>query len=79
MEKDSLDGPVILTGLASIYARVGQPDRALDVLERVAPMPWGPSYGDLKLGEDWDSLRSNPRFQKVLASLGPKDMAAATK
>jgi TolB-like protein/Flp pilus assembly protein TadD len=79
VEKDSLDGPMILGGLATIYVRAGQPDRALDVLERVAAMPCGPSYGELKLNEDWDSLRSNPRFQKLLASLGPKDVAAAAK
>jgi TolB-like protein/Flp pilus assembly protein TadD len=79
VQKDSLDGPVILTGLASIYVRAGQPDRALDVLERVAPMPWGPSYGDLKLSDDWDSLRSKPRFQKIVASLAPKNLAASAK
>jgi tetratricopeptide (TPR) repeat protein len=79
VEKDSLDGPVILGWLASICVRVGQPDRGLDLLERVAPMPWGPSYGDLKLNDDWDSLRNNPRFQKVVASLAPKDLPASNK
>jgi hypothetical protein len=59
--------------------RVGQPDRGLDLLERVAPMPWGPSYGDLKLNDDWDSVRSNPRFQKIVASLAPKDSPAPNK
>jgi predicted negative regulator of RcsB-dependent stress response len=71
--KDAVDGPVILTYLAGIYAQTGQPDRALDVLERVVPMNWGPQYGDLKLDVTWDPLRSDPRFQKVLASLAPTD------
>ncbi len=79
VEKDSLDGPAILGYLASIYVRVEQPDRSLDLLERVAPMPWGPSYGDLKLNNDWDPLRSNPRFQKLVASLAPKDLPAPNK
>jgi hypothetical protein len=79
VEKDSLDGPVILTYLAQIYARVGESTRAIDLLERVAPMPWGPSYGDLQLGSDWDSLRKEPRFVKIAASLAPKDLSASIK
>ena len=70
--KDAVDGPLILTYLAEIYAQTGQPDRALDVLERVAPMNWGPHYGDLKLDMTWDPLRGNPRFEKIIASLAPK-------
>ena len=70
--RDAVDGPLILTYLAEIYAQTGQPDRALDVLERVAPMNWGPHYGDLKLDMTWDPLRGNPRFEKIIASLAPK-------
>jgi TolB-like protein/cytochrome c-type biogenesis protein CcmH/NrfG len=72
--KDAADGPAILTMLASIYAQIGEPGRALDLLERVAPMIYGPSYGDLKLGLDWD-----PRFEKIVASLAPRDDTAAAK
>jgi TolB-like protein/cytochrome c-type biogenesis protein CcmH/NrfG len=75
--KDALDGPNLLTQLADIYTQVGQPGRALDLLERAAPMPWGPSYGDLKLGLDWDPLRKDPRFEKIVASLAPKDSPSA--
>jgi TolB-like protein/Tfp pilus assembly protein PilF len=67
--KDALDGPEILTLLAEIYAQTGQTDHALDLLERVAPMNFGPQYGDLKLNAMWDPLRHNPRFDAVVESV----------
>jgi len=30
-------------------------------------------YGNLKLGPAWDSLRGDPRFEKIVASLAPQD------
>ena len=30
-------------------------------------------YGELKLNPDWDPLRGDPRFEKIVASLAPKD------
>jgi TolB-like protein/Tfp pilus assembly protein PilF len=67
--KDALDGPEILTLLAEIYAQTGQTDHALDLLERAAPMNFGPQYGDLKLNAMWDPLRHNPRFDAVVESV----------
>ena len=71
--KDAFEGPEIQTRLAALYGQVGQHNRALDLLARVGPMPSGPHYGDLKLDLDWDPLRRDPRFEKILASLAPKD------
>ena len=31
------------------------------------------SYGQLKLLPFWDALHSDPRFEKIVASLAPKD------
>jgi len=31
------------------------------------PLPYGPSYGELKLNPIWDDLRGNPRFDKIIA------------
>jgi hypothetical protein len=31
------------------------------------------SYGALKLLPFWDPLRGNPRFEKIVASLAPKE------
>jgi tetratricopeptide (TPR) repeat protein len=69
--KDAADAPAMLSRLASVYAHVGETSRALDLLAELAKMPWGPSYGALKLDEMWDPLRREPRFEKILASLAP--------
>jgi hypothetical protein len=37
------------------------------------------SYGALKLLPFWDPLRGDPRFEKIVASLAPKDAASPTK
>jgi serine/threonine protein kinase/tetratricopeptide (TPR) repeat protein len=70
--KDSYWGPHLVTTLALVYAWTGERDRALEQLEIVAKIPNGPSYGDLKFNPCWDSLRGDPRFEKIVASLVPK-------
>jgi tetratricopeptide (TPR) repeat protein len=70
--KDALLGGTMLSRLASIYARAGDADRAFNLLERVTKIPYGVTYGSLKLEEVWDSLRGDPRFEKVVADLAPK-------
>jgi len=49
-------------------------DRA--ALEKLTPLvyeaPAGVTYGGLKLDPEWDVLRSDPRFEKIVASLAPK-------
>jgi cell wall assembly regulator SMI1 len=37
------------------------------------------SYGALKLHPLWDPLRGDPRFEKIVASLAPKESAATAK
>jgi TolB-like protein/class 3 adenylate cyclase len=71
--KDAINGYHLLLRLAGIYAQVGEADRALDLLEREIRQPYGLSYGSLKLDEVWDPLRHNPRFEKIVAALAPKD------
>ena len=58
---------------AMICARVGETDLALEQLEALTKTPGGPSYGDLRLDPGWDSLRGDPRFEKIVASLAPKE------
>src|SRR5437773_271192 len=57
---------------AMICARVGETDLALEQLEALTKTPGGPSYGDLRLDPSWDSLRGDPRFEKIVNSLAPK-------
>ncbi len=59
--------------LASIYGWVGEKDLALEQLVRVVQTTGGPSYGVLRLFPDWDPLRGDPRFEKIVESLAPKD------
>jgi TolB-like protein/Flp pilus assembly protein TadD len=70
--KDALNGYQLLVRLAGIYAQVGGTDRAFDLLEKGIHQPNGPNYGSLKLDAVWDPLRSDPRFEKIVAALAPK-------
>jgi TolB-like protein/class 3 adenylate cyclase/Flp pilus assembly protein TadD len=71
-KKDAMVGVVLLTNLASIYTLTGEKDLALQQLEIVSKLPNGPSYGQLRLDPEWDLLRGDPRFEKIVASLAPK-------
>lgn len=68
---DTFDGPVVLGRLAEVYAAVGETERALEVLQRATALPGGPSYGVLKLPEEFDPLRDDARFDAILAALAP--------
>ena len=71
--KNAVDGPEILYFFAVICAWTGERDLAIEQLETLAKMPVGVSYGELRLDPDWDPLRGDPRFDKILASLAPKE------
>ncbi len=71
--QDAVVGDALLSRLAGIYARVGEADRAFNLLEKVTTIPFGVTYGSLKLDEVWDPLRGDPRFEKIVASLAPKN------
>ena len=72
VSKDALDGTELLLNLAIIYVWTGEKDLALKQLADVAQMPGPVHYGNLRLHPDWDSLRGDPRFEKIVASLAPK-------
>ena len=74
--KDLTDGPQLVYNLAWIYAWTGERDLAIEQLEIVSKIPNGPTYGDLRLDPIWDPLRGDPRFEKIVASLAPKDAAS---
>ena len=70
--KNALDGADILYSYAAICAQVGERDLAIEQLKTLAQIPAGATYGDLRLDPFWDPLRGDPRFQKIVASLAPK-------
>jgi hypothetical protein len=47
-------------------------NRADNFLEKMITLPNGLTYGTLKLEQDWDALRGDLRFEKLVASLAPK-------
>jgi TolB-like protein/Tfp pilus assembly protein PilF len=77
--KDSWSGPIWITYLAAIYTWCGDKDAALQQLKTSTELPTGVTYVELKSSPDWDSLRGDPRFEKILASLAPKEIAGAAK
>jgi tetratricopeptide (TPR) repeat protein len=72
MANDHFDGVDVLYVYAVICTWTGERDLATEQLETLAKIPAGPSYGDLRLSPNWDSLRGDPRFEKIVASLAPK-------
>ncbi|PYJ59436.1 MAG: hypothetical protein DME74_12570 [Verrucomicrobia bacterium] len=71
--KDAIDGASLAINLAQIYAWTGEKDRAIEQIAAVERIPNSLSYGLLKLHPYWDSLRGDPRFEKIVASLAPKE------
>jgi serine/threonine-protein kinase len=73
VSKDAVDGPVALTRLAMAYTWLGEKDPAIEQLSLLAKIPGGPDYGQLKFDPAWDALRGDPRFEKIVQSLAPKE------
>jgi TolB-like protein len=72
VEKDAINGPVMIVYLAMIAAWVGDKDLACQQLAIAVRPPSTVSYGQLKQLPYWDPLRGDPRFEKIVASLAPK-------
>jgi TolB-like protein/DNA-binding winged helix-turn-helix (wHTH) protein/Flp pilus assembly protein TadD len=83
--QNAFHGALHAASLALIYALVGEPDQAITLIERLLSTP-GPVHcsdypnnitlADLRLRWEWDALRGNPRFQKILAAPEPKTVFA---
>jgi len=73
VEKDSINGSHVATNLALIYALAGEKNLAIDYLRTLFEKPGDVSYGNLRLQPFWDPLRGDPRFEKLVASLAPKE------
>ena len=74
--KDSGNGIRMIQFFAVTAAWTGEKDLALQQLELGARVPVASivfNYGALKLLPFWDPLRGDPRFQKIVASLAPKE------
>ena len=65
---DAENGPYYQHQLVRIYTLVGEPEKALDRLEPLLRIPAWISPGLLRIDPNFDSLRQNPRFQKLIAA-----------
>jgi len=72
LSKDIYDGALVLEGLAQVYTWTNEPDRAIELLQKLTAMPSYIYYARLKLYPMWNPLRSDPRFQQIVNSLAPK-------
>jgi serine/threonine protein kinase/Flp pilus assembly protein TadD len=70
--QDPINGTTMVVRLAKAYTVAGDRGRALEQLEMLAKIPSDISYGELRFNPEWDSLRGEPRFEKIIASLEPK-------
>ena len=70
--KDSINGPLIMGFFAVTCAWVGEKDLAIEQLTQTIQLPGRLSYGQSRLSPNWDPLRGDPRFEKIVASLAPK-------
>ncbi len=79
ISKDIINSGTIQGFLALIDARNGDTDHAIQLLQRLLTTPFAVDYcdvsitlSDLRQRWEWDPLRKDPRFQKILASPEPK-------
>jgi tetratricopeptide (TPR) repeat protein len=75
LSKDIYDGALVLEGLAQVYTWTNEPDRAIELLQRLASMPSYVNYVRTKLYPMWNPLHGDPRFENIVNSLAPKDQS----
>jgi hypothetical protein len=73
ISKDAVDGPGIEMNLAVVYAWTNELDLAFETLAPLTKTPSGVYYGNWKRDPYWEPLRKDPRYEKVLAELAPRD------
>lgn len=77
-QTDAFEGMLQLCNLALIHARVGDNDRAVSMIESLLRRPGAVFFSEssmtlpeLRLRWQWDPLRNDPAFQKILAGPEP--------
>jgi TolB-like protein/tetratricopeptide (TPR) repeat protein len=68
IRKNAINGPYYQHQLARTYILVGEPDKAIDQLEPLLRIPYYLSPAWLRIDPTFDPLRSNPRFQRLVAA-----------
>jgi len=75
---DAVDGVLMNCYLALIYARCGENDLAIPLIERLLKTPgavdsadYSVTVNDLKHRWEWDPIRNDSRFQQLIAHSSP--------
>jgi hypothetical protein len=71
--KESFTDPYVQMCFAITCAWTGERELALRQIEAFVKSPGDHTYGNLRLSPLWDPLRGDPRFEKIVASLAPKE------
>jgi TolB-like protein/Tfp pilus assembly protein PilF len=79
IERDAVNGPDPIEFLARVAAGTGNPERAIGALQKLLSIPYNGALAAkvpltpalLRLDPMFDPLRKDPRFDKIVASLGP--------
>jgi TolB-like protein/Tfp pilus assembly protein PilF len=79
--KDPLDGPEEEEAMAHIYALLGDADQAIPILKRLLQIPSGAAITPalLQLDPVWDQIRTDPRFQELIAEKKPASVSPPEK
>jgi len=79
ISRDVIEGAVAQSFQALVFARTGETDKAISAVEHLLTTPFAVDYADdsitlsdLRTRWEWDPLRNDPRFQKILAGSEPK-------
>jgi len=70
LSKDALDGSAVSYYSAMLFVGAGEPDAAIKILEDFMSRPHVPQMTGtwLKIDSTWAPIRSDPRFQRLVAS-----------
>ena len=76
ISKDAYRGAGFAGNLVEIYTWTDEKDLAIEQIAALQHVPAAVTYGGLKLSPFLDPLRGDPRFEKIVASLAPKESAS---
>ncbi|HEX4641677.1 MAG TPA: hypothetical protein VH252_09830 [Chthoniobacterales bacterium] len=67
---DAFDGPVCTQRLAEVYAIVGEPEKAIELLDGLLSRPTQVTVANLRISPILDPLRQDPRFLAMMKKHG---------